>query len=284
MYHSSDLSVYNSIEEIASNEQQPNDALLLVICHSGQLLLETAVTYRLAADDLLLCPAGWNINKFFASHDFKGDFYLIRRHAFEELTHHIIHTDTNLWNQYRFLREHPVLHLNERQLRIYKLSEELQRLYMADEQSLYKDHVVRILLQLGVYEMLGWLDTIVQTDRQMATPSRLSRKDQLTDDFMRLVVEQKGMQREVRWYADKLCVTPKYLAACVREKMSRSPHEYINEVLITEIRSLLQQTDLTAQQIANRLAFPSQSFFGKYVKAHTGMSPVALRRELRKEQ
>ena len=283
MYHSSDLSVYNSIEEIATKEQQPNDALLLVICHSGQLLLETAVTYHLAADDLLLCPAGWNINKFFASHDLQATFYLIRRHALEELTHFIIHTDTNLWNQYRFLREHPVLHLNERQRRIYKLSEELQRLYMSDNQNPYNNHIVRILLQLGVYEMLGWLDTIVQTDKQLSTPARLSRKDQLTGDFMRLVVEQKGMQREVRWYADKLCVTPKYLAACVREKMSRSPHEYINEVLMTEIRQLLQQTDLTAQQIAHRLHFPSQSFFGKYVKTQTGMSPITLRRELRKE-
>ncbi len=282
MYLSSNISFFNSIEELASQEQPQSDAHLLVLCHSGQLLLETTVTYRLAAGDMLLCPAGWNINKFFASHDFKGDFYIFRKQVIDDIALHIIHTNNNLWIHYRFLREHPVLHLNGRQLHIYGLLAELHQLLMEDEHNLYRDNIVNMLLQLGVYEMLNWLDTKMPVKEQSAVPTpRMSRKDQITGDFVRLVVEQKGMQREVRWYADQLCVTPKYLAVCVREKMARTPHEYINDVLMTEIRQLLQQTDLTAQQIAHRLGFTSQSFFGKFVRSHTGMSPLALREYLR---
>lgn len=105
----------------------------------------------------------------------------------------------------------------------------------------------------------------------------VGRKDELYSDFVALVRRHYRSCRDVAFYADKLCVTVKYLSQVVKEKAGRPALEFIEQYVITECKALLLSTTMSIQQIADELHFPSQSVFGKYFKRVTGMSPREYR-------
>ena len=82
----------------------------------------------------------------------------------------------------------------------------------------------------------------------------------------------------MEFYADKMCLTPKYLSKVIKEKSSKSASEWIDNYVTLEARALLKSTNMTIRQISDELNFPSQSFFGKYFKRHQGMSPKEYRK------
>lgn len=107
--------------------------------------------------------------------------------------------------------------------------------------------------------------------------SDTSLKNGIVERFMELVQKHYQSQRIIGFYADKLCITPKYLSKVVKENTGRSAGEWIESHVILEARAMLQSSDMTIQQIAAELNFPNQSFFGKYFKRVTGMSPKRYR-------
>lgn len=54
--------------------------------------------------------------------------------------------------------------------------------------------------------------------------------------------------------------------------------EWIDELVILEAKALLNSLSMNIQEIADRLNFANQSFFGKYFKHYTGMSPKEYRK------
>ena len=102
-------------------------------------------------------------------------------------------------------------------------------------------------------------------------------KNNVIERFIELVEEHYREERLIGFYADKLCITPKYLSKLVKENTGRSAGEWIENHVILEARALLQSSDMTIQQIAASLNFPNQSFFGKYFKRATGISPKQYR-------
>ena len=85
--------------------------------------------------------------------------------------------------------------------------------------------------------------------------------------------EHCASQREVSFYADKLCISTKYLTGICKAVTGDSAKKIIDDFAILEIKVLLQSTELTVQEIADRLGFPDQSYLGRYFKRHEGMSP-----------
>ena len=63
------------------------------------------------------------------------------------------------------------------------------------------------------------------------------------------------------------------MSALIKEVSGRSAAQWIDDYVILEAKSLLKYSDLSIQEIAYRLNFSTQSFFGKYFKQHTGISP-----------
>lgn len=100
-----------------------------------------------------------------------------------------------------------------------------------------------------------------------------TRQDEIFKSFVSLVHEHCTSQREVSFYADKLCISTKYLTGICRAVTGDSAKKIIDDFAILEIKVLLQSTELTVQEIADRLHFPDQSYLGRYFKRHEGMSP-----------
>ena len=113
----------------------------------------------------------------------------------------------------------------------------------------------------------------------MESPVRTTRQRQMLEQFIKLAINDHTREHLVGYYADKMCVTPKYLSKIVKEASGRSVPEWINELLILDAKNMLRHSDMTIKEISARLNFPSQSFFFRFFKNHTGQTPTQYRDE-----
>lgn len=113
--------------------------------------------------------------------------------------------------------------------------------------------------------------------RRTAVPVQSTRSRMVFEQFIRLVSEHHTVHRNVGFYADKLCLTPKYLSKLIKTASGRSAPEWIDSYVILEAKNLLKYSGIAIKEIVYRLNFPNQSVFYKFFKARTGMTPSEYR-------
>ncbi|MDR2913842.1 MAG: helix-turn-helix domain-containing protein [Tannerella sp.] len=106
----------------------------------------------------------------------------------------------------------------------------------------------------------------------------LSRQEELFIDFQTLLREHCKKQHDVKFYANKLCITTQYLSSILKEQSGKSASQWIQEALMIEAKGMLKSPRINVQQVADELNFPDQSTFGKFFKKHAGLSPLAFRK------
>lgn len=104
-----------------------------------------------------------------------------------------------------------------------------------------------------------------------------NRKEELFKKFISLVHTHCAVQRDVGFYAEELCISSRYLSCITKEVGKTTAKSLIDSFLILELKVALHSTDLSLKEIAEKYRFPDQSFFGRFFKKHTGMSPKAFR-------
>ena len=106
------------------------------------------------------------------------------------------------------------------------------------------------------------------------------RSIDLYNAFVSLVAQHYGEAHDVRFYADKLCITTRYLSQVTDKVVGKSPKQIIADYLMSEAKSYLDTTRLTVQQIADKLGFSSQALFCKFFKTQANASPTEYRSHL----
>ena len=138
----------------------------------------------------------------------------------------------------------------------------------------YKKEAVLSALSSLFYIILGaWTPDTADS----ASVSQSSRTKVIFDRFMRLVMEYHTQHRSVGFYAERLCLTPKYLSKIIKSASGRSAPEWIDSYVILEAKNLLKYSTTPIKEIVFKLNFPNQSVFYKFFKAHTGMTPTEYR-------
>ena len=95
----------------------------------------------------------------------------------------------------------------------------------------------------------------------------------IMDGFFELLAKYHTKERRLSFYADKMCITTKYLSTKIKSMSGKKATDWIGEFVVMEAKSLLKYSGQDIQQVAQQLNFPSQSAFGKYFKSETGLSP-----------
>lgn len=158
------------------------------------------------------------------------------------------------------------------------------RLNTGDGNEVFAKSISRSLLTAMLYQLMilsiqsnqpaeayrEWADTDIGNS-DYSRPR--SRRILYTHEFVRLVRKYFRHEHTVRFYANKLCISPKYLSLVVKETCGRTAAEIIDEYLLLEAKNLLRFSGKNIQQIAFELNFANQSSFGKYFKNLTGLSP-----------
>ena len=97
--------------------------------------------------------------------------------------------------------------------------------------------------------------------------------------FLDLLGKHCCEERRIKFYADKICITPKHLSGMIKAVSGKSANSWINEYVVQEAKSRLQFSEKSVQEIGFDLNFPNASFFGRYFKRITGMSPLEFRHQ-----
>lgn len=97
------------------------------------------------------------------------------------------------------------------------------------------------------------------------------------DKFIQLVSTYNKKEHALSFYADKMCVTPRYLGVVIKETSGITAKEWIDRALITNAKIMLRYENMPIAQIADELNFPNPSFFCKFFKRITDITPHEYR-------
>ena len=177
------------------------------------------------------------------------------------------------------LIETPVLHLNQN---IRGYFEDYLRLIgkvANSELPMYKDAVRSLISSMVSIAAGQWIADInrLRDEKVVKVNSRSEHKALTFRQFIKLVSENYTQQRQVIFYADQLCMSPKYLSKLVKDVSGKSAPEWIDSYVLLEAIHLLKYSDMPIKEIVFRLNLSNQTVFYKYFKAHTGMSPTDYR-------
>lgn len=110
-------------------------------------------------------------------------------------------------------------------------------------------------------------------------PDLRNREQTIFDRFIYLVNQYAPKQHHIKFYADKMCLTERYLGTVIRQASGTTAKEWIDRALTTRIEVELRHSDKTIARIAEEMNFPNPSFFCKYFKRMTNMTPFDYRKK-----
>lgn len=243
----------------------------ILFCISG--IAEATVNFtrgRVERNTLLLLLPNSVLMLNRPSPDFRMRFCAFSRELFGEAGYRL---DPSF---FRFLMEKPISHLDERSAGGVATWLQMAVYTYLDRENIFRNTIIKNRLQnvlLEIYDKQQRFGDINESTETGFT----GRQVDLFRRFVALVHENCSSEREVKFYADSLCISTRYLSSIVRCIAGTSPKEIIGRSVMLEIRMLLQSTDLSVQEIAYRLHFPDQSYLGRFFKKYAKVSPTEFR-------
>ena len=140
----------------------------------------------------------------------------------------------------------------------------------------FSSEIIGGLIAATIYKVGDILTHYLTEHPEVDSPIH-NRAEEYFRQFTELLGEHYKHERSVGFYARQLCITPKYLTTLIKRISGKSVSEWIDNYVILEAKTLLKYSNMGVQEIAYYLNFPNQSFFGKYFRSHTGMTPSAYR-------
>lgn len=205
------------------------------------------------------------------SANFRGIFFAVSKNLLESLP-----KVGNVLSFFFFLKDYPCFDLNLHEQEMIKEYHAFIRKRLRNKEDMYRREVVMGLMQGFFFELCNIFNSYAP-DSSAVVKSK-SRKEYIFERFYESLIQSYQSERSVKFYADQLCLTPKHLSGVVKEISGKTVGEWIDELVILEAKALLNSSSMNIQEIADRLNFANQSFFGKYFKHYTGMSPKEYRK------
>lgn len=136
------------------------------------------------------------------------------------------------------------------------------------QEPVFRKEVIQHLLAGLLYNI-----EYIAKGKGQAEHTPLTRQNDIFQRFISLVNTYSKTERNVNFYADKLCLTPRYLNTVIRQASQQTIMDWINQSIILEAKVLLKHSNHLVYQISDELNFPNPSFFCKFFKRMTGMTP-----------
>ena len=187
------------------------------------------------------------------------------------------HINTHQLDAFDFLSHkfQPCIPLDKKDAEpLVKLYDILKDKRMADGDP-YHLEIIRNLFFAYVYEA-----ALLYRQKGNAMPEEYSREVDIGYKFRQLLAEQCLQEHHLKFYADALFISEKYLIHAIKRATGKTPGKLIDEAITREAKIRLKDRTRTIAMIAEELRFSDQASFSKFFKKHTGNTPLAFRRTL----
>jgi AraC-like DNA-binding protein len=265
-YNDGDIAFHTDIRELPiENGSLRINMFVLTACVHGRMQVEiNSETYILERNSMLICSPNNLITNCMLTPDFDGLILcLSQRMIYESMS------ESDIWNRAFRFSSNPIVHINDDSINTFKLYGKLIFEFLNNKKrKLFRKEIITSIVRAALYEMLA----DASTDSTQPGNNLLHQGDVLFKRFMELLTSCERKPRNVKWYADRLCITPKYLSTVCKQTSGKTAFEWINEYVSIDIRHMLKNTTLSVKEITDELNFPNMSFFGKYCRQHFGIS------------
>ncbi|WP_294199890.1 MULTISPECIES: AraC family transcriptional regulator [Chryseobacterium] len=146
--------------------------------------------------------------------------------------------------------------------------------YHCNKQKIYKSEVAKNLLYALCYMVVEFYQARISSQTQP-----VNRPEIIYKNFYSLLCIHYKEERSIKFYADKLNITPKYFSKTIKQISKKNASDLIDEMVIMGAKALLKCTDQSVQQISTEFNFPNPSFFGTFFKRKTGITTLQYRKQ-----
>lgn len=273
-YTDEDIIVMDDLKTLSITRPIKMNMNTILICTEGRMQADlNGSTYSIERRDVLICSPHIIMNNTLISPDFTCKILMLT----DKIVQGFLRNKSRLWNEAFYVNRRYILHLDEYQFDIFRYYYELIHKRIKEPSAYFQKDIMQSILQATLFEVCGALSRAAEPEG----PSNATQGEQLFKRFMELLSGSDVKRHPIFHYAKQLCVTPKYLSTICKSLSGKTASKWIQEYTDEDIRYFLRDTNMSIKEVANTLAFPNLSFFGKYVRTHFGMSPGEFRRRSR---
>lgn len=277
-YHDSRIALLDDMRSFESHRLNVKHYVCF-FCTQGSATISNSQGRRFEAgvNDVFLCHPNQMLEYIKTSIDFNGFGMVFSPDFLNE----IMLLSPKRWEYFKLLESMPVLHLTQEEVCDVRTDFDymLNKLRRTPEK--YRGEVIECLVKLVT--CCGYDAIFSKLEGLMPEKLRYTSGEILAQRFVEMVTELTPKVREVGTYAERLCVTPKYLSAICKRELGVTARDVINGTTARRIRSMLRDPSMTVKQVAAACGIDNLSFFGKYVKRELGLSPREFRRSAQGE-
>lgn len=254
------------LEQLPQNDFPVQAGMSMVLfCLQGELHVRISLKeYTLRPDMFCVIITGMIFEVLSISNDFRG-FMIATRTNFMPVTE----KTTQVMSFYKCLQSRHCFGLEEKEVMAFVGVYHSIKATLQELDHPYRIPMLQSYVQILYYRMLP----IVLKEEESRSKYSHTRQEEIFQRFIGEVEKHYRKERSVKFYADLLCISPKYLSTVIYKISQRLAGEWIDAYVILEAKTLLKSGKLTIQQISEQLNFSNQSFFGKFFKRCAGMSP-----------
>ena len=254
------------LEQLPQNDFPVQAGMSMVLfCLQGELHVRISLKeYTLRPDMFCVIITGMIFEVLSISNDFRG-FMIATRTNFMPVTE----KTTQVMSFYKCLQSRHCFVLEEKEVMAFVGVYHSIKATLQELDHPYRIPMLQSYVQILYYRMLP----IVLKEEESRSKYSHTRQEEIFQRFIGEVEKHYRKERSVKFYADLLCISPKYLSTVIYKISQQLAGEWIDAYVILEAKTLLKSGRLTIHEISEQLNFSNESFFGKFFKRCAGMSP-----------
>lgn len=276
IFYEGDVMLFNTRVDNCFPSEYAGRYHIYVLCYSGKAQFTISKhNYLIKENDFVLWTIDSEISDVLYSPDFNADYLLVTRNFFIE------NNPQTAWatKSYIYIKSSPVFSLEWKDFELLQADFSRFREQLSGNTHLFRREILGRQMQIFLFDLWNIYANEINRQEQLSNISA-----NLFSHFLDMVRQYVTKNREVRFYANLLCVTPKYLSEVIRKGSGKSALYWINGYATQEIVSMLKSPDMTLSDISDHMNFYSQSHFSRFVKKMLGVSPSEYRNELNKRR
>ena len=244
------------------------ESSFFILCTRGSMQITiNAKNYHVKENDLLTLPP----NYFMEIHEFSSDIHIYFA-AFSSGFIESINLMKSTQHLLPVIIENPIYTLSPSGTQSYKMFYESSIIAYKFLKNRENKEIINAVLMMFVQGSTE----LYKMKNNWELPS-YTRKYAIYQDFMQLVLKFYTVHHDVTFYADQLGLSLPHFSSSIKNATGKTPLQIITSVIIADIKARLKSTDKPVKHIALSLGFDNLSFFNKYFKQHTGITPQEYR-------
>ena len=243
-----------------------NTITIIAFCMEGRIKFNLGLkSATLSRNQLCVLLPDQIIQATDISPDFKAGFIVLKRDFFNS-QNHIMET-INLHNN---LMERSYFDLSAKEMQEYIYIFKMIKEKIADRGNPYRMQIVQNYFQITFYNVYNLISRHADMSEKKSGMTVYER-------FIKTVEQHYRREHSVKFYADAICLTPKYLSSLIHETSGKHASDWIHEYIMLEAKALLKSTAMSLKEISDALSFCTPSHFGRFFKRYAGCTPSEYR-------